>query len=212
MKKGKKNEVNAATDKYHVLILMHYYKKKTFIIYISLFTSVREDDIFRAWQCDGCFMCSKIFFLLFLLQRHYFHCKNQFDITNLNSTYTQVSARISSSVVKARWKCVQLRCVYEWQIILITWAMCVCPQMQSKGLYKAMGELNLLFNYIETYLASKRHRNHVWRPADPNQSFFFCELYTLLYSVGYFLWCFVFCECRRMLNFLDELSEVIFFF
>lgn len=39
--------------------------------------------------------------------------------------------------------------------------MCVCPQMQSKGLYKAMGELNLLFNYIETYLASKRHRNHV---------------------------------------------------
>ncbi|XP_010737128.1 interleukin-10 [Larimichthys crocea] len=54
--------------------------------------------------------------------RHYFHCKNQFDITNLNSTYTQ---------------------------------------MQSKGLYKAMGELNLLFNYIETYLASKRHRNHV---------------------------------------------------
>lgn len=71
-------------------------------------------------------MCSKVFFLLFLLQRHYFHCKNQFDITNLNSTYTQVSARISSSVVKARWKCVQLRCVYEWQIILITWAMCVC--------------------------------------------------------------------------------------
>ncbi|XP_059185896.1 interleukin-10 [Centropristis striata] len=32
-------------------------------------------------------------------------------------------------------------------------------QMESKGLYKAMGELNLLFNYIETYLASKRHRN-----------------------------------------------------
>lgn len=134
-------------------------------------------------------MCSKIFFLLFLLQRHYFHCKNQFDITNLNSTYTQVSARISSSVVKARWKCVQLRCVYEWQIILITWAMCVCPQMQSKGLYKAMGELNLLFNYIETYLASKRHRNHVWRPADPNQSFFLWTLHSFvlgrLLSVGF---------------------------
>ncbi|XP_070758251.1 interleukin-10 [Enoplosus armatus] len=31
-------------------------------------------------------------------------------------------------------------------------------QMESKGLYKAMGELDLLFNYIETYLASKRHR------------------------------------------------------
>ncbi|KAF7660671.1 hypothetical protein LDENG_00276930 [Lucifuga dentata] len=30
--------------------------------------------------------------------------------------------------------------------------------MESKGLYKAMGELGLLFNYIETYLASKRHR------------------------------------------------------
>ncbi|XP_029007578.1 interleukin-10 [Betta splendens] len=32
-------------------------------------------------------------------------------------------------------------------------------QMESKGLYKAMGELDVLFNYIETYLASKR-RNH----------------------------------------------------
>ncbi|KAM3877895.1 interleukin-10 [Diretmus argenteus] len=30
-------------------------------------------------------------------------------------------------------------------------------QMESKGLYKAMGELDLFFNYIETYLASKRH-------------------------------------------------------
>ncbi|XP_017271328.1 interleukin-10 [Kryptolebias marmoratus] len=52
--------------------------------------------------------------------RHYFSCKNQFDINNLNSTYTQ---------------------------------------MESKGLFKAMGELDLLFNYIETYLASHRHRN-----------------------------------------------------
>nr|XP_046240120.1 interleukin-10 [Scatophagus argus] len=32
-------------------------------------------------------------------------------------------------------------------------------QMENKGLYKAMGELDLLFNYIETYLASKRQRN-----------------------------------------------------
>ncbi|XP_028260751.1 interleukin-10 [Parambassis ranga] len=32
-------------------------------------------------------------------------------------------------------------------------------QMESKGLYKAMGELDLLFNYIETYLASKRQRH-----------------------------------------------------
>ncbi|KAK5872711.1 hypothetical protein PBY51_013386 [Eleginops maclovinus] len=52
--------------------------------------------------------------------RNYFSCKKQFDIENLNSTYTQ---------------------------------------MNSKGPYKAMGELDLLFNYIETYLASKRHRN-----------------------------------------------------
>ncbi|XP_029907889.1 interleukin-10 [Myripristis murdjan] len=29
-------------------------------------------------------------------------------------------------------------------------------EMESKGLYKAMGELDLFFNYIETYLASKR--------------------------------------------------------
>ncbi|XP_018542253.1 interleukin-10 [Lates calcarifer] len=34
-------------------------------------------------------------------------------------------------------------------------------QMESKGIYKAMGELDLLFNYIETYLASKRQRNQV---------------------------------------------------
>uniref|UniRef100_UPI0037E88A4A interleukin-10 isoform X1 n=1 Tax=Semicossyphus pulcher TaxID=241346 RepID=UPI0037E88A4A len=34
-------------------------------------------------------------------------------------------------------------------------------QMASKGLYKAMGELDLLFNYIESYLASKRQINHV---------------------------------------------------
>ncbi|KAM7005560.1 interleukin-10 [Tautogolabrus adspersus] len=34
-------------------------------------------------------------------------------------------------------------------------------QMEGKGLYKAMGELDLLFNYIEAYLASKRHRDLV---------------------------------------------------
>ncbi|KAM8915535.1 interleukin-10 isoform 1-T1 [Spinachia spinachia] len=34
-------------------------------------------------------------------------------------------------------------------------------QMESKGPYKAMGEIDLLLNYIETYLASQRHRNPV---------------------------------------------------
>lgn len=52
--------------------------------------------------------------------RNYFSCKKQFDIQNLNSTYTE---------------------------------------MESRGLYKAMGELDILFNYFETYLASKRQRN-----------------------------------------------------
>ncbi|KAJ0023723.1 hypothetical protein NQD34_003622 [Periophthalmus magnuspinnatus] len=51
--------------------------------------------------------------------RNYFSCKKQFDIRNLNSTYTQ---------------------------------------MESKGLFKAMGELDILFNYFEKYLASKRDR------------------------------------------------------
>ncbi|KAM9409962.1 interleukin-10 [Pholidichthys leucotaenia] len=51
--------------------------------------------------------------------RNYFSCKKQFDIRNLNSTYTQ---------------------------------------MASKGLYKAMGELDVLFNYIEMYLASQRRQ------------------------------------------------------
>ncbi|XP_031178936.1 interleukin-10 [Sander lucioperca] len=54
--------------------------------------------------------------------RNYFSCKKQFDIENLNSTYTQ---------------------------------------MESKGPYKAMSELDLLFNYIETYLASKRQRHRM---------------------------------------------------
>ena len=35
--------------------------------------------------------------------------------------------------------------------------------MESKGLYKAMGELDLLFNYIETYLASS-----TWIPDRPD--------------------------------------------
>lgn len=42
--------------------------------------------------------------------------------------------------------------------------------MEEKGLYKAMGELDLLFNYIETYLASKRHKNNAWRAADRPQA------------------------------------------
>uniref|UniRef100_A0A8C5E462 Interleukin family protein n=1 Tax=Gouania willdenowi TaxID=441366 RepID=A0A8C5E462_GOUWI len=33
------------------------------------------------------------------------------------------------------------------------------PTKITLGLYKAMGELDVLFNYIETYLASKRHKN-----------------------------------------------------
>uniref|UniRef100_A0A673C143 Interleukin family protein n=1 Tax=Sphaeramia orbicularis TaxID=375764 RepID=A0A673C143_9TELE len=45
--------------------------------------------------------------------KKYFSCKKPFDISTLNSTYTQ---------------------------------------MEDKGLYKAMGELDILFNYIETYL------------------------------------------------------------
>ncbi|CAG5982513.1 unnamed protein product [Menidia menidia] len=32
-------------------------------------------------------------------------------------------------------------------------------QMENRGMFKAMGELDLLFNYIETYLASKRKGN-----------------------------------------------------
>lgn len=54
--------------------------------------------------------------------RNYFSCKKQFQIENLNSTYTQ---------------------------------------MEGKGLFKAMGDLDVLFNYIEMYLASKRHRHTV---------------------------------------------------
>ncbi|KAF7693344.1 interleukin-10 [Silurus meridionalis] len=32
-------------------------------------------------------------------------------------------------------------------------------QMGGKGLYKAMGELDILFNYIEDYMASQRHKH-----------------------------------------------------
>uniref|UniRef100_A0A3Q3VWD8 Interleukin family protein n=1 Tax=Mola mola TaxID=94237 RepID=A0A3Q3VWD8_MOLML len=34
-------------------------------------------------------------------------------------------------------------------------------QMQSKGLFKAMNELGLLFNYFENFLASKWRGNHI---------------------------------------------------
>lgn len=37
--------------------------------------------------------------------------------------------------------------------------MFVLFQMQGQGLYKAMGELGLLFNYIEEYLASLKHKH-----------------------------------------------------
>nr|ABV64720.1 interleukin 10 precursor [Gadus morhua] len=49
--------------------------------------------------------------------KNYFQCKKPFEITQLNSTYTQ---------------------------------------MEGKGPYKAIGELDLLFNFIEMYLGSKR--------------------------------------------------------
>lgn len=31
--------------------------------------------------------------------------------------------------------------------------------MKEKGVYKAMGELDMLFKYIEQYVASKREKN-----------------------------------------------------
>ncbi|XP_068598077.1 interleukin-10 [Brachionichthys hirsutus] len=52
--------------------------------------------------------------------RHYFSCRNQFDILKLNSTYAQ---------------------------------------LESKGPYEAMSDLDLLFNYIERYLSSARRRS-----------------------------------------------------
>lgn len=36
--------------------------------------------------------------------------------------------------------------------------------MGGKGLYKAMGELDMLFNYIEDYVASQRHKR--WMNGD----------------------------------------------
>lgn len=32
--------------------------------------------------------------------------------------------------------------------------------MKEKGVYKAMGELDMLFKYIEQYLASKRDKHY----------------------------------------------------
>ncbi|XP_036387310.1 interleukin-10 [Megalops cyprinoides] len=37
--------------------------------------------------------------------------------------------------------------------------MSTYKEMQGQGLYKAMGELGMLFNYIEEYMVSKRRRN-----------------------------------------------------
>lgn len=104
------------------------------------------------------FLCSNIIVLLLSSQRNYFSCKKQFDIRNLNSTYTQVRMKITCAM-KKYWIVIECACLYFSPLFLKTEPVFVHPQMESRGLYKAMGELDILFNYIETYLASKRQRN-----------------------------------------------------
>uniref|UniRef100_A0A669E3B3 Interleukin family protein n=1 Tax=Oreochromis niloticus TaxID=8128 RepID=A0A669E3B3_ORENI len=54
-------------------------------------------------------------------------------------------------------QCVKCACLYFSPFVLNE-PVFAHLQMESRGLYKAMGELDILFNYFETYLASKRHR------------------------------------------------------
>ncbi|MEQ2165551.1 hypothetical protein GOODEAATRI_018051, partial [Goodea atripinnis] len=65
----------------------------------------------------------------------------------------QIFDKLKSDVTKCKnyFSCKKL---FDINSLNVTYA-----QMESKGVFKAMGELDLLFNYIETYLASKRHRN-----------------------------------------------------
>ncbi|XP_037534871.1 interleukin-10 [Nematolebias whitei] len=65
----------------------------------------------------------------------------------------QIFDQLNSDVTKCRH---YFSCKKQFEIKNLT---STYTQMESKGLFKAMGELDLLFNYIETYLASKRHRN-----------------------------------------------------
>ncbi len=70
--------------------------------------------------------CGNLIFLLFLLQRNYFSCQEQFDIKTLNSTYTQVSAKILSSAVEMCKRYTVHRMLPFWWIILINCAtMCL---------------------------------------------------------------------------------------
>ncbi|XP_051269885.1 interleukin-10 isoform X2 [Dicentrarchus labrax] len=66
----------------------------------------------------------------------------------------QIFDQLKSDVTRCRH---YFKCKHHFDINTLN---STYTQMESKGLYKAMGELGLLFNYIETYMASKQHRNH----------------------------------------------------
>lgn len=108
----------------------------------------------------------------FPLQKHFFACKNQFDMNTLTSAYTQASSNSRTPTSAATLSSVLI-------------GRPLCQQMQEKGLFKAMGELDLLFNYIEMYMSSKTHRNKAWRAEKP-VGFYWNECWQPSYELLYF--------------------------
>ncbi|KAM4741931.1 interleukin-10 [Anableps anableps] len=78
------------------------------------------------------------------------------ETTNLKphvESIQQIFDELKSDVTKCRN---YFSCKKQFDIRILN---STYTQMESKGVFKAMGELDLLFNYIERYLASKRHGN-----------------------------------------------------
>lgn len=84
-----------------------------------------------------------------MLQRSYFTCRKPFEISSVKSSYSQVSVHAVRVCDHERYACQKE--VIAQRVLFV--------QMGGKGLYKAMGELDMLFNYIEDYMASHRRKN-----------------------------------------------------
>lgn len=72
-----------------------------------------------------------VIYLLFLLQSHYFSCKKPFDMKTLNSTYTQVSAKISQ-LWWWWWGAGGCTCLHFDRSFLINWGHAFVHRWRAK--------------------------------------------------------------------------------
>lgn len=78
---------------------------------------------------------NNIQFLLFL-QRHFFSCKEHFDIKTINSTYTQVSTKIFQLVKEA---CLSLLVLYFDRSFLVNLIMLFVPRWRARVFIRPWG-------------------------------------------------------------------------